>query len=308
MPLPRQPTELGRFGRAPYIRRRLPADIRRKLPRPPVNLRTREYAPCRLGDHYHSTLADNLMYMNYTHTVESSLPPKPDREIRLRWDPANPYSKYRKNEPVGGKRFAEMATEPNTPANIIRLEAVQMHIMIKEAITSRMHLLGVIAALRALSGETEAGGGALAKGVKGVEIVRGKKQVGGWIRSGVPVGAKVTLKGSAMYDLIACLTEFVLPRLREFHGIPMAAPVSGPNAYLPASSNAVKPSDVTGVVSFGLPPEAMSYWPQIEVNQDAYPRMYGMHLHFITNAVGVGAQERARALVSGFQIPFLRKS
>ncbi|KAF9059314.1 hypothetical protein BDP27DRAFT_1431550 [Rhodocollybia butyracea] len=95
-----------------------------------------------------------------------------------------------------------------------------------------MHILGVIAALCALSSETEAGGRALAKDIQGIEIVHGKKQDGGWVHSGVPVGAKVTLKSSA----------------------------SGPNAYLPASSKAVKPSDVTGVVSIGLPPEAMSYW------------------------------------------------
>ncbi|KAJ3809599.1 60s ribosomal protein l7 [Lentinula aff. lateritia] len=304
MPLAR-PT---RFGKPPPIRKRLPADTRRKLPRPPVNLRVREYAPCRLSDHYHTTLSDNLMYMNYSHTLQSDLPPKPPREIRLRWDPSNPYAKYRKNDPVGGIQWSKIPPESSTPANITRLQAVQIHIMSKDALTSRSNLLGVIAALRALSGETEAGGGALAKGVKGVEIVLGKKQVGGWIRAGMPAGAKVTLKGSAMYDLIATLTEFVLPRLREFHGIPMPAAVSSHTSYLPASSNAVKASDVAGVVSFGLPPAAMGFWPQIEVNQDAYPKMYGMHIHFITNAVGVGAQERARALVSGFQIPFVRKS
>ncbi|KAF9063273.1 hypothetical protein BDP27DRAFT_1478635 [Rhodocollybia butyracea] len=95
--------------------------------------------------------------------------------------------------------------------------------------------------------------GALAKDVQGVEIVRGKKQIHGWVCSGVPVAAKVTLKGSAMYNLIAYLPEFILPRLREFHVILMAGPVSGPNAYSPALSKAVKPSDMT-------PTEAMSYW------------------------------------------------
>lgn len=298
---------LTRFGRPPRIRKPLQADTRRKLPRPPTAIHVRDYAPCRLADHYHTTLSDNLMYMNYSHVLQSSLPPSPPREIRLRWDPTNPYSKYRKNDPVGGKQWSKIPPEPSSPENITRLEAIQLHIMSKDALTSRSNLLGVIAALRAISGETEAGGGAHSKGVKGVEVVLGKKPVGGWIRRGVPVGGKVTLKGPPMYDVIASLTEFVLPRLREFNGITMPPPVSGPNSYLPPSSNAVKPSDVTGVVSFGLPPSAMGFWPQIEVNQDAYPKMYGMHIHFITNAVGVGAQERARALVSGFQVPFSRK-
>jgi len=51
----------------------------------------------------------------------------------------------------------------------------------------------------------------------------------------------------------------------------------------------------------------MGFFPQIEVNLDAYPRSYGMHIHFVTNAKGLGAQNRARALVSGFQVPFTRK-
>jgi len=49
------------------------------------------------------------------------------------------------------------------------------------------------------------------------------------------------------------------------------------------------------------------FFPQIEVNVDSYPKLYGMHIHFITNATGMGAQDRARALVSGFQMPFLRR-
>jgi large subunit ribosomal protein L5 len=51
----------------------------------------------------------------------------------------------------------------------------------------------------------------------------------------------------------------------------------------------------------------MVFFPQIEVNVDAYPRLFGMHMHFITNARGVGSQDKARALLSGFQIPFLRR-
>ena len=51
----------------------------------------------------------------------------------------------------------------------------------------------------------------------------------------------------------------------------------------------------------------MGLFPQIEVNLDSYPKSYGMHIHFITNATGEGAQNKARQLLSGFQIPFARK-
>ena len=65
-------------------------------------------------------------------------------------------------------------------------------------------------------------------------------------------------------------------------------------------------SAASGVVSFGLPASAMGLFPQIEYNLDSYPKSYGMHIHFITNAQGEGAQNRVRALLSGFQIPFVR--
>ena len=53
------------------------------------------------------------------------------------------------------------------------------------------------------------------------------------------------------------------------------------------------PSGVSGVVSFGLPPEAMGLFPQIEVNLDSYPKSYGMHIHFITNATGGHSDRRS---------------
>lgn len=283
---------LARFGRPPSFQRRQWRDPETLLPRPPVNVTTREFAPCRLADHYHTTVAPDLMYLTYKHELG---PRPPERQIRLRYDPENPYSKFRKNPPVGGVRLGKKLPDPSSPENVTRLETIQIHTMVKEVINSKTSLLGVLMALRALSGETNQSGGHHA--VQGVQIVRGKKSVGGWIRPNIPVGAKVDLKGQSMYDFLATLVEFVLPRLREFHGVP-----------LPFQSERIDtPSSVGGVVSFGLPPQAMGLFPQIEVNMEAYPKMYGMHLHFITNASGVGAQDRARALLSGFQIPFIRR-
>jgi len=211
------------------------------------------------------------------------------------YDPENPYAKLRHNPPVGGSQVGRKPAPPMTVENIIRLERIQLHTMAKDALVSRQNLLGPIMALRALSGETELGGGR--RGSTGVQVVRGVKSVGGWVRPGMPLGAKVDLLGAKMYDFLGTLTEFVLPRLREFPGFLLP----------PASVNLQTPAGVSGVVSIGLPPEAFGFFPQIEVNQDAYPKTYGMHIHFITNARGDGAQERARQLLSGFQIPFSRR-
>lgn len=281
-----------RFGRTPKITRHLRKDRQTQLPTPHVPVLTREFAPCRLEDHYHSTLQDDAMYMTYIHEPG---PRPPARSVRLTYDPADPYTKNRHNPPVGGSQLGKKPPPPSRADNVVRLEKISVHSMLKDAIASRSNLLGLIMAMRALTGESYKAGGRHA--VEGIQIVRGKKSVGGWIRPGVPVGVKVDLKGPAMYDFLGTLVEFVLPRLRDFPGVVMP----------PSSSSVNSPSSVSGVVSFGLPPSAMGFFPQIEINLDAYPKPYGMHIHFVTNATGVGAQNRARALVSGFQIPFVRK-
>ena len=284
-----------RFQTAPRITRHLRRHPKTGLPQPHVQaLVTRQFAPCRLQDHYHTSLADDLMYLTYKHQpldVEAKHP----RQIRLKYDSQDPYSKLRHNPPVGGSQVGKNPPPPDEPNNVVRLETIQLHTMVKESLSNKAQLLSALMQMRALTGETHRGGGNHA--VDGVQVVRGKKSVGGWIRPGIPCGVKVDLKGQSMYDFLGTLVEFVLPRLREFNGV-----------LLPASSAAVNtPAGVSGVVSFGLPPNAMVFFPQIEVNVDAYPKLFGMHLHFITNARGVGAQDRARALLSGFQIPFLRR-
>lgn len=282
-----------RVSRAPpRIRKPLQRD-ERGLPIPHVkDLILRDTHACRLSDHYHTTLADDLMYMTYFH---ESGPRPPKRTIRLQYDPENPYTKNRVNLPVGGSQFGKKPAPPTTPDNVVQLERLVLHIHVKEALSSRQALLTPIMMLRALSGETERGGGRHTK--KGVEVVKAVKSIGGWGRKGAPVGCKVELTGPKMYDFLSTLTEFVLPRLREFNGIVLP----------PASSNMQTPAGVSGVVAFGLPPEAMGFFPQLEVNLDAYGKLPGMHLTFITNAEGQGAQNKARALLSGFQVPFVRK-
>ena len=262
-----------------------------RLPIPHVNIIVRDTHASRAGDHYYNTLRDDLMYMTYTHDHR---PPRPPRVIRPLYDPEDPYTKHRYNPPAGGPRWMKAAIPPVTVDNVVKLERIQLHTMVKQAIQSKSQLLGAIAAFRAISGDSYRAGGQHT--MEGVEIVKGRKSIGGWIRPGVPVGVKVELKGPKMYDFMSILVDFVLPRLKEYDGFVLPMP----------NANLETPSGASGVHSFGLSPEAMVLFPQIEVNLDAYPRPYGMHIHFITNAHGVGAQTRARKLLSGFQIPFVR--
>ncbi|TFL02350.1 ribosomal protein L5 domain-containing protein [Pterulicium gracile] len=283
-----------RFGRAPPPSKKLRIDKHSGLPRPHVgNLIVRDFAPCRLEEHYHTTLADDLMYLTYKH---EHLPRPPPRQIRLTYDSNDPYTKNRYNPPVGGSQAGKKLPPPSSPSNVVQLQRVSVHTFLRDAITNKGSLLPLIAAMRSLAGETLKGGGRHSS--QGIQIVRAKKSVGTWkLRPGIPIAVKFDLTGPAMYDFLANVTEFVLPRIRDFRGLQMPAPSASPNSA----------SAVGGVVSFGLPPEALGYFPQIEVNQDSYPKMYGLHIHCITNAEGLGAQNQARALLSGFQLPFLKK-
>ncbi|EKM49724.1 uncharacterized protein PHACADRAFT_265375 [Phanerochaete carnosa HHB-10118-sp] len=262
------------------------------LPVPHVHVIVRDTHQSRVADHYNSTLRDDLMYMNYTHKPADSKPP---RNIRLSYDLEDPYVKHRYNPPIGGSfAWTRQALPPVTYENVVELECIQLHTMVKDALQSKSHLLGAIMAFRAISGlSTEQGG---QRTTEGVQIVRGKKQVQGWMRRKAPVGVKVDIKGPQMYDFIGTLVHFVFPRMREFNGIPLPR----------QSSSLISASAASGVVSFGLPPMAMGLFPQIEYNMDAYPNNYGMHIHFIANTRGEGAQNRVRTLLSGFQIPFVR--
>ncbi|KAL7419588.1 54S ribosomal protein L7, mitochondrial [Cryptotrichosporon argae] len=246
--------------------------------------------PSRYGDHYHRTLSSDLLYMTYNHRVSALTPPAPV---------AAPQTAYELNRPAPaprGNRPVRPLTHPVTPASVPRLESIVVHTFIKEAITSKHALLSAIMALRAISGEAPAGAGRA--GSKGVEVVVSRTGAAAFkLRAGMPVAAKVELRGAAMYDFIQSLVDFVLPRIREFPGI----------ALPPASASKNSPSALGGVVSFGMPATAMALFPQIEANLDAYPKLHGFHMHFKTNARGKDAQEHARALLSGFRIPFHRK-
>ena len=60
-------------------------------------------------------------------------------------------------------------------------------------------------------------------------ITKAKKSIAGFrLREGMPIGAKVTLRGERMYDFLDKLINVSLPRVRDFHGIsPSPSMVAG---------------------------------------------------------------------------------
>nr|ODO02410.1 50S small subunit ribosomal protein L7 [Cryptococcus depauperatus CBS 7855] len=246
----------------------------------------------RYKQHYNDTLASDIMYMTYSHRL-SQRPPK----IEPLQPPQTPYEANRPRPPImRGNRAVRAKTTEVSPDMVPQIESVIIHTMVKEAVGNKNNLLSAIAAFRAISGETPNGGGR--KGSSGVQVLTAKKSAAPWkLRAGMPIAVKVELKGEAMYDFIQSLVDFVLPRLRDFSGVPLP----------PASTPKNSPASLAGIVSFGFGPTAMSFFPQIEANTDAYPKLHGFHVSFKTNLRGDYAHEHARALVSGFRIPFHRR-
>ncbi|KAJ9102986.1 hypothetical protein QFC19_004543 [Naganishia cerealis] len=253
--------------------------------------------PSRYQDHYHNTLQEDLMYMTYDHNLASS--PKSASTKASSPDGSHLPTPYEINRPAPaprGNRPIRPSARPVAPTSIPKLESIILHTMVKESIGNKPALLSAIMALRQISGETNAGGGR--KGSTGVQVLASRKGAAAFkLRAGMPVAVKVELKGQAMYDFIQCLVDFVFPRIREFPGIVLP----------PASSSSISPSATGGVIAFGLQPTDMALFPQIEVNLDSYPRLHGFHIQFLTNCKGKGGQDQARALLSGFRIPFARR-
>lgn len=102
------------------------------------------------------------------------------------------------------------------------------------------------------------------------------------LRKGMPVGAKVTLRGDNMYDFLDRLISVSLPRTRDFRGI---------NA---------KGFDGRGNFNFGVKEHII--FPEIDI--DKVNRILGMDITFVTTAE---TDEEGNALLTAFGFPFIKK-
>lgn len=92
-----------------------------------------------------------------------------------------------------------------------RLDKIVVSIGLGEAITNAKALEGAEHDLPIITGQKPI-------------ITRSKRSIANFrLREGMPIGMKVTLRHQRMYDFIDRLVNIVLPRIREFHGVPRSA-------------------------------------------------------------------------------------
>ena len=110
-------------------------------------------------------------------------------------------------------------------------------------------------------------------------VTRARKSIANFkVRQGMPVGAKVTLRGENMYDFIDKLFNIALPRVRDFKGV---------------SKNSF---DGRGNYSMGIKEQLI--FP--EINYDKVDTIKGMNIVFTTSAK---TDEEAAALLAGLGLP-----
>ncbi len=114
-------------------------------------------------------------------------------------------------------------------------------------------------------------------------VTRARKSIANFkIRDGMPVGARVTLRGRRMYEFMDRLINIALPRVHDFRGVPERA------------------FDGRGNYTFGLTDQ--SVFPEIDYARIEKTR--GMNITICTTAM---EDDPARELLRAFGMPFARR-
>lgn len=111
-------------------------------------------------------------------------------------------------------------------------------------------------------------------------ITKAKKSIAGFkLREGMPIGAKVTLRGQRMFDFLDKLVSVSLPRVRDFRGV------------------SKKAFDGRGNYTLGVKEQLI--FP--EIDYDKVDKVRGMDIVIVTTA---NSDEEARELLTQMGMPF----
>ncbi len=111
-------------------------------------------------------------------------------------------------------------------------------------------------------------------------IRRAKKSIAAFrLRSGMPVGATVTLRGKRMYEFLDRLVTIVIPRIKDFRGL--------------------SPHSFDGRGNFTMAIKDQLVFP--EINYSKVEKIKGMSVTFVTSAE---SNEMGRTLLKHLGVPF----
>jgi large subunit ribosomal protein L5 len=150
-----------------------------------------------------------------------------------------------------------------------RLEKIVLNIGLGEAITDAKALEAGEADLSAITGQHPV-------------ITRSRRSISAFrLRTGMAIGAKVTLRGQRMWDFLEKLVTITLPRVREFQGVPRTS------------------FDGRGNYTLGLKEQIV--FPEIEF--DKVDKVRGLEVVIVTTA---NTDEEGRTLLELLGMPFVK--
>jgi large subunit ribosomal protein L5 len=154
-----------------------------------------------------------------------------------------------------------------TVMQVPRLEKITLNMGVGEAKTDAKQLDAAVEELSTIAGQR-------------AQVRRARKSIAQFkIREGMPVGAKVTLRGARMYEFLDRLVSIALPRIRDFRGL-------NPRSF-----------DGRGNYSLGIAEQII--FP--EINYDDIQQVRGLDVAITTSAE---TDDHARALLRGLGLPF----
>ena len=148
-----------------------------------------------------------------------------------------------------------------------RLEKVTLNMGVGEAIADRKVMEHAVSDMRAIAGQSP------------VVCLARRSEAGFKIREGYPIGCKVTLRKSRMYDFVERLVDIAIPRIRDFRGL-------NPKAF-----------DGRGNFSMGLTEQIVF----AEIDFDKIDKIRGLDICVTTTA---RSDDHALELLKAFNFPF----
>jgi large subunit ribosomal protein L5 len=157
--------------------------------------------------------------------------------------------------------------EIQNPMRIPGLEKIVVNMGIGEAVQNSRTLDGAMEDLAKITGQK-------------AQVRRARKSIAGFkIRDGMPVGARVTLRGERMWEFLDRLVSIALPRVRDFRGI--------------------SPRSFDGRGNFALGLREQTIFP--EISYDSIDATRGLDVAVVTTAETDG---EARELLRMLGMPF----
>ena len=147
-----------------------------------------------------------------------------------------------------------------------RLTKITLNMGVGEAIGDKKTLESAVSDMTLISGQKPV-------------ITKARKSIAGFkVREGWPIGVKVTLRASRMYDFLERLVGIAIPRIRDFRGI------------------SAKQFDGRGNFSMGVSEQII--FP--EIDYDKIDKLRGLDIAITTTATN---DDEGRALLKAFNFP-----